>query len=111
MLFPCVTIAENPRYGREALSCHPGFPRCRGEPCPDSITGDTSGNAGLISPFPLFRRCVLPALPSLFHPVDFLFLPTLWLLFDTCFPKTGKTVGAQAYQGLSRFLQMGADFA
>lgn len=60
-------IAENHRYGREALSCHPGFPRCRGESCPDSITGDTSGNAGLIPPFPLFRCCVLPEIPPLFH--------------------------------------------
>ena len=48
--------------------------------------------------------------PPLFHPVTFLFLPTLWLLFDYYFPKTGKTVGAQACQGFPRFLQMGANF-
>ena len=47
---------------------------------------------------------------SFFHPVTFSFLPTRWLLFDYYFPKNGKTVGAQAYQGFPRFLQMGANF-
>ena len=53
-----------------------------------------------------------PALqnPPLFHPVTFLFLPTLWLLFDYYFSKTEKTVGAQACQELPRFLQIGAKF-
>ena len=40
----------------------------------------------------------------------YLFLFALWLLFDYYFPKTGKAVGFQAHQGLSRFLQMGANF-
>ena len=38
------------------------------------------------------------------------FLSISWLLFDYYFPKTGKTVGVQVYQGLPRFSQMGAEF-